>query len=161
MELALYPGSFDPLTKGHLDIIIRSCSIFDTVLVGVINNPNKKSLFSLEKRKEMIQRVAEAEGLGSQIQVGSFDGLLVDYVKQKKIKTVIRGLRAVSDFEYELALSLMNKGLYPPLETVFLMASHEYSFLSSNLIKEVFQYGGDVTDYLHPIVMEEMNQIKK
>jgi pantetheine-phosphate adenylyltransferase len=129
--------------------------------VGVINNPNKKSLFSLEKRKEMIQRVAEAEGLGSQIQVGSFDGLLVDYVKQKKIKTVIRGLRAVSDFEYELALSLMNKGLYPPLETVFLMASHEYSFLSSNLIKEVFQYGGDVTDYLHPIVMEEMNQIKK
>lgn len=159
-KLALYPGSFDPLTKGHLDIIKRSANLFDKIVVGVIQNPNKKNLFSLEKRKDLISAVLKAEGLEHQFIVDSFDGLMVDYVKAKNIRVVIRGLRALSDFEYESALSLMNKKLYPPMETVFMIASQEFSFVSSNLIKEVHKYGGDISAYVHPIILEELKSIK-
>lgn len=161
MKIALYPGSFDPITMGHLDIIKRISSIFDTIIVGVINNPNKKCLFSLEKRKEMIVNVLKVENLLKKISVDSFDGLLIDYSRKKNINVVIRGLRATSDFEYELNLSLMNKELYPKLETFFLMAATQYSFISSNLIKEVFDFGGDISKYVSPIVLEELRKIKK
>ncbi|HOJ49393.1 MAG TPA: pantetheine-phosphate adenylyltransferase [Spirochaetota bacterium] len=156
MAVALYPGSFDPLTYGHLDIIKRASSVFNHILLGIITNPNKTPFFSLEERKKIIKDVIDNIGLSNKVTVDSFDGLMVNYAREKNIKVVIRGLRAVSDFEYELALSMMNKTLYNELETVFLMTASEYSFISSNLVKEVFKYGGDISNYVHPIVFNEM-----
>ncbi len=161
MQLALYPGSFDPLTMGHLDIIRRSAAIFEHVVVGVIHNPNKNPFLSLKKREEIIQKVLDLEGLSHKVSVDFFQGLMVNYARQKGMQVVIRGLRATSDYEYELTLSLMNKELYPGLETVFLMASSQYSFVSSNLIKEVFHLGGEISSYVHPVVLEEMRRLKK
>lgn len=158
MLVALYPGSFDPLTMGHLDIIKRSVAMFDKVVVGVIYNPNKTPFLSLEKRKAMIERVLEIEGLSAQVKVDSFQGLTVNYAQEKNIFVVIRGLRGNSDYEYELTLSLMNKELYPKLETLFLMASPKYSFVSSHLIKEVFLLKGDISSYVHPFILEEMQK---
>ncbi len=158
MLVALYPGSFDPLTMGHLDIIKRTVAMFDKVVVGVIHNPNKTPFLSLEKRKVMIEKVLESEGFSSKVKVDSFQGLMVNYAQEKNIFVVIRGLRATSDYEYELTLSLMNKELYPKLETLFLMASPQYSFVSSNLIKEVFSLKGDVSSYVHPLILEEMQK---
>lgn len=161
MKVACYPGSFDPLTMGHLDIIHRSVAIFDRLVVGIIHNPNKKSTFPLEKRKEMVKKVLKAEKIEDKIIVDSFDGLLVDYLKKNNLKIIVRGLRATTDFEYEMTLALMNKELYPEAETFFLMANTSYSFISSNLIREVFSFGGDISRYVHPIILEEMMQLRK
>jgi len=158
MSIALYPGSFDPLTNGHIDILKRACTVFEKVILGIITNPNKTPFFSLEERKKIITSVIEEISLENRVIVDSFDGLMVNYAKKKNIRVVIRGLRAVSDFEYELALSMMNKRLYSDLETIFLMTASEYSFISSNLVKEVFKYGGDIKNYVHPIVFEEMQK---
>jgi pantetheine-phosphate adenylyltransferase len=157
MIKAFYPGSFDPLTNGHLDIIKRISYLFDEIVVGVIHNPSKTCLFSLDERKELINKVIDMEQLKN-IQVDSFDGLMVNYAKENGIKVVVRGLRATSDFEYELHLSLMNKELYPDFETFFLMSSSHYSFISSSLVREVFHYGGDVSKYLHPVILEAMRK---
>ncbi|HCL56852.1 MAG TPA: pantetheine-phosphate adenylyltransferase [Spirochaetia bacterium] len=159
MPTALYPGSFDPITMGHIDIIRRASQIFDDLVIGVIHNPNKKSLFSLEKRKEMVREFLKDDKINAK--VVSFEGLLVNFVKENKIKVIIRGLRATTDFEYELTLSLMNKELYPEQETIFLMASSQYSFVSSNLMKEVFNYNGDISKYVPPKVLEEMKKLKQ
>jgi len=148
---AVYPGSFDPLTNGHLDLIERSLRIFDDVIVAVVTNPAKTSLFSDVERVEMIREATRDLG---KIEVVIFDGLLVDLVARVGAKAIIRGLRAVSDFEYEFQMALMNRKLREEIEAVFLMPSEAYSYISSRLIKEVAGYGGSVTG-LVPVGVEK------
>lgn len=148
-SLAIYPGSFDPVTNGHLSIIRRALHIFERVIVAVADNPAKRPLFSLEDRLAMVR-----EGVGDNPQVGveSFHGLLVDYAAQVGAKAILRGLRAVSDFEYELQMALMNRRLGPEIETVFMMPAEQYTYVSSRLVKEVFALGGPVTGLVPEIV---------
>jgi pantetheine-phosphate adenylyltransferase, bacterial len=138
---AIYPGSFDPVTFGHLDIIKRGLTVFDHVIVAVLNNSRKDPLFSVGERVSFLKQVTE--GLGS-VTVDSFDGLLMDYVHKEHVKVVLRGLRAISDFEYELQIASINKKLNPEIETCFMMTSNRFSFLSSSMVKEVAKYGGSV-----------------
>ena len=139
IKKAVYPGSFDPITNGHVDIIRRGLEIFDQILVSVLENPKKKSLFSTKERVAMIQEIfAENEN----VEVRSFHGLLVDFANTNESKMIIRGLRAISDFEYEFQMALMNRKLDPEIETLFMMPSLNYSFLSSRLVKEVSMLGG-------------------
>jgi len=142
-RLAVYPGSFDPLTNGHLDIIKRSLALFEKVIIAVANNSTKQSLFSIEERIELIR---ESVKDFPNVIIDTFDGLLVDYCREKNSRVIIRGLRAVTDFDYEYAISLMNKELAPEIETVFLMASSENSFISSSIVKEVTMNGRELTN---------------
>jgi pantetheine-phosphate adenylyltransferase len=142
---AIYPGSFDPLTNGHLAIIQRGLKLFDRLIVAVANNPQKKPLFSVDERKAFI---LEAVGRDAHVEVDSFDGLLVDYAREKKVHTVLRGLRAVSDFEYEFQLANMNKKLLPEFESVFVMTGEDYFFVSAQLVREVATFGGDVSAFV-------------
>lgn len=141
MSIAVYPGSFDPLTNGHLDIIRRACQVFDRVLVAVLENEGKSPLFSVGERKELILRCVE--GIDG-VEVHSFSGLLVDFMRDADATVVIRGIRAVSDYEYELQMALMNRQLYSGAETIFMLPAVEYTFVSSRLVKEVFRLGGDI-----------------
>jgi pantetheine-phosphate adenylyltransferase len=150
---AIYPGSFDPLTNGHLAIIQRGLKLFDRLVVAVANNPQKAPLFSVAERKALI---ADVVGKDERVEVDSFDGLLVDYVKRKGIPTVLRGLRAVSDFEYEFQLANMNRKLLPTLESVFVMTGEDYFFVSAALVREVAHFGGDVTGLVPPVVAERL-----
>jgi pantetheine-phosphate adenylyltransferase len=138
---AIYPGSFDPLTNGHLAIIQRGLKVFDRLIVAVANNPQKKPLFSVEERKALI---AGAVGDDPRVDVDSFDALLVDYARRKGVHTIIRGLRAVSDFEYEFQLANMNRKLLPEFEAVFVMTGEDYFFVTAGLVREVATFGGDV-----------------
>jgi pantetheine-phosphate adenylyltransferase len=140
---AVYPGSFDPITSGHFDIIQRGLKIFDSVLIAVLENPKKKPLFSIKERVDMIQKTFAGY---KNVEVKSFRGLLVEFARKNKAKIVIKGLRAVSDFEYEFQMTLMNQKLDPEIETFFVMPSVNYSFLSSNLVKEIFMLGGCLKD---------------
>jgi pantetheine-phosphate adenylyltransferase len=141
-RVALYPGSFDPLTNGHLDILFRSRRLADRVIVAILQNDSKKTLFSVEERLEMIQEIVGAD---AGVSVRSFSGLLVDFAAQSGATLLVRGLRAISDYEYELQMALMNRRLAPAIETVFLMAKEEYSYVSSRLVKEVARLGADVS----------------
>lgn len=141
--MAVYPGSFDPITYGHLDIIERGKKVFDKIIVAVLINSSKDPLFSVEERTEMIR---EATRHISNIEVDSFDGLLVDYLKKRSPHAILRGLRAISDFEYELQVASINRKLNDEVETFFLMTSNEHSFISSTMVKEVAKYGADVKD---------------
>jgi pantetheine-phosphate adenylyltransferase len=152
---AIYPGSFDPLTNGHLAIIQRGLKLFDRLIVAVANNPQKQPLFSVEERKAMI---AEAVGNDPRVEIDSFDGLLVDFVRRKGISAVLRGLRAVSDFEYEFQLANMNHKLLPTLESVFVMTGEDYFFVSARLVREVALFGGDVTGLVPPLVAERLRR---
>lgn len=136
---AIYPGSFDPITNGHVDIIERGLKIFDHILVAVLENPKKQALFTTEERVAMISQLFASE---PRVEVKSFDGLLVDFARQNRANIVIRGLRAVSDFEFEFQMALMNRKLNPELETLFMMPSINYTFLSSRLVKEIYMLGG-------------------
>ena len=140
-RLAIFPGSFDPLTNGHVDIILRSAHLFERLVVAVLVNQDKQALFSARERVDMIRDVFREY---PNVEADTFDGLLVDYARQRRASAIIRGLRAVSDFEYEFQMALMNRHLEPALETVFMMPAEQYTYLSSRLIKEVFQLGGDV-----------------
>lgn len=155
MRIAIYPGSFDPLTNGHLDVIARAAKLFDKVIVAVATNDSKQPLFSLEERVELVRRsiphIPQAEA-------DAFHGLLVDYVRQQKGQAIIRGLRAVSDFEFEFQLALMNRKLDESIETIFMMPKDTYTFLSSRIIKEIARLGGDVTSFLPPAVKEALLQ---
>lgn len=141
--MAVYPGSFDPITYGHLDIIERGKKVFDKIIVAVLINSSKDPLFSVEERTEMIR---EATRHLSNVEVDSFNGLLVDYLKKRNPHAILRGLRAISDFEYELQIASINRKLNDKVETFFLMTSNEHSFISSSMVKEVARYGADVKD---------------
>ena len=151
---AIYPGSFDPLTNGHMDIIERSAKLFDEVVVAILLNIQKQPMFSTEERVEMIQAVVPY----ANVTVDTFEGLLVHYAVAQQAQGIVRGIRAVSDYEYELQMALMNRRLEPSIETVFLMASEEYSYLSSRLIKEVFTLGGTITGLVPELVEQRMKE---
>lgn len=144
-KIAVIPGSFDPVTNGHLDIIRRTAALFDKVYVGILRNSSKKPLFSAEERIELIKRVT---GDIPNLEVESFDGLLVDYAKEKGADFIVKGLRAVSDFEYEFQMALTNKNINPNIETFFITTSRSYSYLSSSIVKEVARYGGPISDFV-------------
>ncbi len=148
-RLAVYPGSFDPLTNGHVDIILRGARLFERILVAVLVNADKKPLFDAAERVAMVQEVFKEY---PNVEVDTFDGLLVEYARQKRANVLVRGLRAVSDFEYEFQMALMNRHLEPALETVFMMPAEQYTYLSSRLIKEVVDLGGDVHGLVPPLV---------
>lgn len=145
MKRAIYPGSFDPLTLGHLDMIERSAKIVDELVIGVLNNSAKNSLFSLDERVSMIKEMMESM---PNVTVASFDGLLVDYMKEINATIIVRGLRAVTDFEYELQIAQTNHVENPEVETIFLTTSLQYSYLSSTIVKEFASYGGDISKFV-------------
>jgi pantetheine-phosphate adenylyltransferase len=152
-RFAIYPGSFDPVTLGHLDLIHRASQLFDSLIVAVAHNEAKKALFSVEERIAMIQEAVDgAPG----IVVKRLDGLLVDFAREENAFVVIRGLRAVSDFEFEFQMALMNRRLEPRLETLFLTPKEDYTFLSSRIVKEVANFGGDVTPFVPPAVVRRL-----
>ena len=157
MKVAIYPGTFDPLTKGHLDIIKRSSKFVDKLIIAVSENNKKKTLFNISERTEMIKKVIQDEGLLN-IDVDNFNGLLMSYANKKKANIVIRGLRAISDFEYEFQMTGMNYKLNPKIETVFLMSSDKYQLISSKLIKEINSLKGDVSQFVPKLVE---NKLKK
>ena len=154
---AIYPGSFDPITNGHLDIIERSAKLFDEVVVAVLLNIEKEPMFSADERMEMIRSVITWDN----VSVDSFEGLLVDYATRKQAQVIVRGIRAVSDYEYELQMALMNRRLEPRIETVFMMSGEAYSYLSSRLTKEVFKLGGSIKGLVPNLVEQRMNAKQK
>ena len=154
MTIAIFPGSFDPITNGHLDLIERAITMFDRVEVAVLINAAKKPLFSIEERLTLIRDCISSE----KVEVLSFEGLLVDFAKERGAGVIVRGLRAVSDFEYELQMAMMNRELAPDLETVFLMPQNVYSYLSSRLVKEVASLGGDISKFVPPIIEDELKK---
>jgi len=145
MSTAVYPGSFDPITNGHIDVIKRGARVFDKVIVAVADNPAKQALFTKEERVEMIREVSKPY---RNVEVDSFDGLVVDYVHRKKAGVILRGIRTISDFEYEYQMALTNRTFAGDIETVFVMTHEEYSFVSSRLIKEAVSMGGDVSSFV-------------
>jgi len=150
-KIAVYPGTFDPITYGHLDIIKRATLLFDKIIVAVAKEPNKKTLFSWKEREKLVKEaVKDIKG----VEVDSFEGLVVDYVKKKNAKVIIRGLRMISDFEYEFQMALTNRKISPSIETVFMMPKENYAYLSSRLIKEAGALGADISSFV-PLFVEE------
>ena len=158
MRRAIYPGSFDPVTFGHLDIIRRASKIVDELVVGVLNNNSKTPLFSVENRVKMLEEVVRDI---PNVKVMSFEGLLVDFAKKIDAQIIVRGLRSVTDFEYELQMSQTNHKLNPDVETIFLTTSIEYSYLSSTTVKEIASYGGDITQFVPEAVVRKLEQKMK
>jgi pantetheine-phosphate adenylyltransferase len=152
--IAIYPGSFDPITNGHLDLIQRGSRMFDRLIVAILRNDAKKPLFTVEERKEMLREVLHVY---PHVEIDSFDGLLVDYASARQATVLLRGIRAISDYEYELQMALMNRRLRPEIETVFMMANEAYSFISSRLVKEVFSLGGNIAGLVPPSVEARLN----
>ena len=153
--IAIYPGSFDPITNGHLDLIQRGSRMFDRLIVSILRNDAKQPLFSVEERMEMLCEVVQVY---PNVAVDSFEGLLVEHAAARSATVLLRGIRAISDYEYELQMALMNRRLRPDLETVFLMANESYSFISSRLVKEVFGLGGSITGLVPPSVEERLRR---
>jgi pantetheine-phosphate adenylyltransferase len=154
-RLAIYPGSFDPLTNGHLSLIQRGLKIFDGLVVAVANNPEKTALFTFEERVQFIREAVKGD---RRVEIDSFDGLLTDYAKKRGIHTVLRGLRAVSDFEYEFQLANMNRKLDPDFDSVFVMTGEDYFFVSARLVREVAHFGGDVSSLVPAHVNEGLKR---
>lgn len=155
MRRAIYPGSFDPVTNGHLDVIERARKLFDEIIVAVAYNEEKRALFSLEQRLQLLN---ESIGKMEKVRIAQFDGLLVDFAVAQKATALIRGLRAVSDFEFEFQMALMNRKLEAAVETIFLMPKEEYSYLSSRIIKEIARLGGDVSSFVPPTVVRALRR---
>jgi pantetheine-phosphate adenylyltransferase len=156
-KIAVYPGSFDPITNGHIDLVERTLRVFNRVIVAIASNPDKDdSLFSVNERLEMIQQVFRAQG--KRVQADSFEGLLVDYAEKVGAGVIIRGLRAVSDFEYEFQMAMMNRELRPKLETLFMMTGESYFYISSRLVKEVVSLGGDVSALVPKSVLKKLRE---
>jgi len=148
-RVAVFPGSFDPITNGHIDIIERAQEIFDEIIVAVLENPQKECLFNIQERVEMIREIFSNS---PNVKIETFEGLLMNYMRKKGARVVIRGLRAIADFEYEFQMALMNRKLNPEVETLFMMPNVVYSYLSSRLVKEVYSLGGCVKDLVPPVV---------
>jgi pantetheine-phosphate adenylyltransferase len=157
-RLAVFPGSFDPLTNGHVDIILRSARLFERIVVAVLVNQDKKALFSPDERVSMVREVFREY---PNVEADSFNGLLVEYARRRRASAIIRGIRAVSDYEYEFQMALMNRHLEPMLETVFMMPAEQYTYLSSRLTKEVFSLGGSVSGLVPAIVEDWMKKKQK
>ena len=155
-RIGLYPGSFDPITNGHMDIIRRSLKIVDKLIVGIAVNDSKSEYFSTKERQQIIEEDIESIGLSDKIKIHSFEGLLMNYAKNIGASVIIRGLRAVSDFEYEFQMTGMNARIEPSIETVFLMSSENQHFISSKLVKEVFKFNGDITSFVSANVLKNM-----
>lgn len=155
MSKCLIPGSFDPITEGHLDVIKRAAKLFEKTLISVMNNPKKKCVFTLEERMILIKK---AIGDMPNVEVSCFEGLMVDYAKQQNIDVVVRGLRAVSDFEYEFQLGALNSTLSPDIETVYLMSDTRYSFLSASMVREIGSYGGDISAFVPKEIYEVVRE---
>jgi pantetheine-phosphate adenylyltransferase len=153
--LAVFPGSFDPVTNGHLDIVDRGLKVFDRVRMAILLNPEKKPLFSVEERVAIIREAYRGKG---RVEVDTFSGLLVDYARRVGASVIIRGIRAISDFEYEFQMALMNRRLDPSIETVFMIPAESYTYVSSRLVKEVFQLGGRVSDLVPPVVERRLRE---
>ena len=151
----MYPGSFDPITNGHLDLIQRGSRLFNRLIVSILRNEGKEPLFSVEERVEMLREVIQVY---PNVEVDSFDGLLIDYAAARQATVLLRGIRAISDYEYELQMALMNRKLQPQLETVFMMPAEAYSYLSSRLVKEVFRLGGSVRGLVPELVEERLRE---
>jgi pantetheine-phosphate adenylyltransferase len=159
MRRAIYPGSFDPVTNGHLDIIERGCKLFDEIIIAILVNPEKQPFFSIEERREMLEEVLKGIARGKcLVRVDHFQGLLVHYALAQKADAIVRGIRAISDYEYELQMALMNRRLEPSIETVFMMPAETYSYVSSRLVKEVFQLGGELDGLVPPFVESRMKE---
>ena len=154
-RIAIYPGSFDPITNGHLDLIERASRLVDHLVVAVLRNEKKQPLFSVQERMEMVRRVTSAY---ENVEVDAFEGLLVDFASRRRATLIVRGIRAISDYDYEWQMALMNRRLRPDIETMFLMAGEAYSYISSQLVKEVIRLGGKVSDLVPPVVEEQLNQ---
>jgi len=152
---AVYPGTFDPITHGHVDLITRSLAFFDEILILIAHSGKKKPLFEAEIRKELVKECFTDE---SKIRVETYDGLLADYAKQAGIRVVLRGLRGISDFDYEFQMATMNRRMYPELQTFFLMASERFFFVNSTLVKEVISHGGDVSELVPPHVEKKLRE---
>lgn len=152
-NLAIFPASFDPVTYGHLDLVHRARAVFDELIVAVATNPDKRGLFSEEERLEMLRA---AVGHEPGVSIVAFEGLLVDYARKVGASVVIRGLRAVVDFEYEFEMALMNKHLFPELETLFMMTSQQYFYVSASRVKELVRFGGNVDDFVPPLVAKKL-----
>jgi pantetheine-phosphate adenylyltransferase len=155
MRRAIYPGSFDPVTNGHLDVVERARKLFDEVIVAVAHNDEKQPLFSLEERLELLKQTV---GTIDNVRIAQFDGLLVEFARTEKASAVIRGLRAVSDFEFEFQMALMNRKLESTVETIFLMPKEEYTYLSSRLVKEIARLGGDVSKFVPAVVVTALDK---
>jgi len=161
MRRAIYPGSFDPVTNGHLDIIQRGCKLFDEIIVAVLVNPEKNAFFNIEERCEILSAVLRDIDQGDcVVSVESFEGLMVQYASDRNANAIVRGIRAISDYEYELQMALMNRRLQPGLETVFMMPAEAYSYVSSRLVKEVFQLGASIDGLVPEVVEQRMRQKK-
>ena len=156
MRTAIYPGSFDPLTCGHIDIIERSARLFDRLIVAILTNPAKKPLFTAPERRDMIQEISSSRF--PNVEVDIFNGLLVDYAKRKNAQVIVRGIRAVTDYEYEFQMALMNRRLEPQIETVFMMPAENYSYLSSSIVKEVAELGGSITGLVPEVVATRLRE---
>ena len=162
MRRAIYPGSFDPVTNGHLDIIQRGCKLFDEIIVAVLVNPDKTAFFTIDERCEILSEVLQTIDRGEcLVMVESFEGLMVQYAAERNANAIVRGIRAISDYEYELQMVLMNRRLQPRLETVFMMPAEEYSYVSSRLVKEVFHLGARIEGLVPPLVEERMRKKSK
>ncbi len=153
MKKALYPGTFDPITNGHLDLVERALALFDGLIIAVAENPQKKPLFTVAERKELLKKTLAGF---QKVEIISFGGLTAGLAKEKEVTAIVRGLRAVSDFEYEFQIALMNRRLAPKVETVFLMPSEKYTYLSSTVIKDVFSHGGDISGLVPEAVLEAL-----
>ncbi|MBQ2797907.1 MAG: pantetheine-phosphate adenylyltransferase [Ruminiclostridium sp.] len=157
MKLAIYPGSFDPVTYGHLEIISRASRLFDKLVVLVSVNPTKPSAFSIEERKELLEKVVEAEGL-TNVEIDSHEGLLIDYFNKRNADVIVKGLRALSDFEYEFQMAQANRKLCYKAETIFLTAKSENTYLSSSMVKQIAMFGGDVSDFVPECILDRITQ---
>ena len=153
MKAAIYPGSFDPVTYGHIDIIQRASAMVDKLIIGVLRNSTKTPLFSVEERVNMLREVTK--GIDN-VEICSFDGLLIDFARMTGARIIVRGLRAVTDFEYELQLAQTNKAVYPEIDTLFLVTSVEYSYVSSSVVREVASYNGDISKFVPACVTEKL-----
>ena len=156
MKIAIYPGSFDPITNGHIDIINRASKLYDKLIIAVASNNSKKSLLSKKQRVDILEKSIS----NNKIKIDSFEGLLVDYANKKNVYTIIRGLRTLSDFEYEFRMAIMNRNLNSSIETIFLMTDEKYSHISSSSIKEIYHLNGDIGPFVPDAVINKLNEIK-